>query len=289
MGRLNVSVIVPTHDRRRLLRRALDSIGGQTEPAAEVIVVDDGSEDGTAEMLRREYPDVVLIEQPNSGVSAARNRGIRASHSDWIAFLDSDDEWMPEKLARQRAALAVAPTARLCHTEEIWMRRGVRVNPMKKHAKRGGQIFESCLPLCCMSPSSVIVHRGIFEEVGTFDETLPACEDYDLWLRITHRYPVLFVDEPMVIKHGGHDDQLSRRYWGMDRFRIAALEKILATAALTAPQRAATERELSDKIEIYRTGAQKRGKRAEARRYGAKLRRLQQEQRPATDDGTQVA
>ena len=287
MGGLNVSVIVPTHDRHDLLPRALDSIVAQTRAPLELIVVDDGSKDGTAGMLRRRYPDVVLIEQSHGGVSSARNRGIEASRGDWIAFLDSDDEWLPKKLACQHAALETDPTALLCHTEEIWIRNGVRVNPMKKHAKRGGRIFESCLLLCCMSPSSVVVHRSVLENVGVFDERLPACEDYDLWLRITHRYPVLFVDEPLVIKHGGHGDQLSRRYWGMDRFRIAGLEKLLADVSLTIDQRAATESVLAEKIEIYRAGAEKRGRRAEARRYGAKLRRLQ---RGATgNDGARVA
>ncbi len=283
----SVSVIVPTHDRHDLLHRALDSIGAQTQAPLEVIVVDDGSKDGTAAMLRREYPDVVLIEQAHRGVSGARNRGIEGSRGDWIAFLDSDDEWLPQKLARQHAALETDPTARLCHTEEIWVRNGVRVNPMKKHAKRGGRIFESCLLLCCMSPSSVVVHRSVLEDVGVFDEALPACEDYDLWLRITNRYPVLFIDEPLVVKHGGHGDQLSRRYWGMDRFRIAALEKLLAGVSLTVDQRAAAERVLAEKIEIYRAGAEKRGRHAEARRYGAKLWRLQL---GATgDDGARVA
>lgn len=274
MAGLNVSVVVPTHDRRDLLCRALDSIAGQTRAPLEVIVVDDGSQDGTAAMLRREYPGVVLIEQAHGGVSSARNRGIARSRGDWVAFLDSDDEWMPEKLAQQHAALDIDSTARLCHTEEIWVRNGVRVNPKTKHAKRGGHIFEACLPLCCMSPSSVVVHRTVLEDVGVFDERLPACEDYDLWLRITNRYPVLFIAEPLVVKYGGHSDQLSRRYWGMDRFRIIALEKLLADVPLTIDQRAAVVRVLAEKIAIYRAGAEKRGRHAEARRYGAKLRRL---------------
>ncbi len=287
MGALSISVVVPTHDRRGLLHRALGSIAAQTRAPLEVVVVDDGSKDGTAAMVRRDYPDVVLIEQANGGVSAARNRGIERSRGDWIAFLDSDDEWLPEKLARQHAALEADPTARLCHTDEIWVRNGVRVNPMKKHPKRGGHIFESCLPRCCVSPSSVVVHRAVFEDVGVFDERLPACEDYDLWLRITHRYPVLFIAEALVVKYGGHSDQLSRRYWGMDRFRIIALEKLLADASLTIDQRAAAAGVLAEKVEIYRAGAEKRGRHAEARRYGAKLRRLRHG--AAGDDGARVA
>ena len=276
MDTLSFSVIVPTYNRGHLLPRALNSIAAQTQTPLEVIVVDDGSTDDTIAILRREYPDVVIFEETHRGVSAARNRGIQASRGDWIAFLDSDDEWLPEKLARQNAALVSTPTILLCHTEEVWVRNGVRVNPMKKHAKRGGAIFEDCLPLCCMSPSSVVVHREVLEDVGVFDESLPACEDYDLWLRITSRYPVVFIDEPLVVKHGGHNDQLSRRYWGMDRFRITALEKLLGSDSLNDTQRAVAERVCAEKIDIYRTGAKKRGRHDEARRYTVKLRRLQQ-------------
>ena len=276
MDTLSFSVIVPTYNRGHLLPRALNSIAAQTQTPLEVIVVDDGSTDDTIAILRREYPDVVILEETHRGVSAARNRGIQASRGDWIAFLDSDDEWLPEKLARQNAALVSTPTILLCHTEEVWVRNGVRVNPMKKHAKRGGGIFEDCLPLCCMSPSSVVVHREVLEDVGVFDESLPACEDYDLWLRITSRYPVVFIDEPLVVKHGGHNDQLSRRYWGMDRFRITALEKLLGSDSLNDTQRAVAERVCAEKIDIYRTGAKKRGRHDEARRYTVKLRRLQQ-------------
>lgn len=274
MGVLNVSVVVPTHDRRRMLRRALDSVRAQTLAPQQVIVVDDGSCDGTAAMVRRRYPDVELVCQRNAGVSAARNRGIARTAGDWIALLDSDDEWLPDKLAAQAKALRAAPDARICHTDEIWIRRGVRVNPRDKHAKHGGRIFTRCLPLCCMSPSSVLVQRALLDEVGCFDESLPACEDYDLWLRIACRHPVLLVDEPLVIKHGGHADQLSRRHWGLDRFRIRALEKLLAEAPLTAAQRAAAQETLRRKVEIFAGGAAKRGRHAEAERYRAKLGRV---------------
>lgn len=271
MGRLSVSVVIPTHDRRSLLPRALDSVRAQSLAPHEVVVVDDGSTDGTSEMLRHDFPEMTLLEQEQCGVSAARNRGIEHCTGDWIAFLDSDDEWLPDKLARQQAALGDHPGTLICHTDEIWMRRGTRVNPKKKHAKHGGSIFEHCLPLCCISPSSVLVHRSMFREVGLFDTTLPACEDYDLWLRITCRYEVVYVDEPLVVKHGGHADQLSRRHWGMDRFRIHALEKILADNVLSPRQRTAAGAALAAKIRVYGAGAAKRGKRDEAERYFAKI------------------
>ena len=268
-----VSVVIPTFNRASVITRALESILLQTRPPDEILVVDDGSTDDTAERVRAEFPGVRLIEQENRGVSAARNAGIRAATGTWIALLDSDDEWLAEKLDRQLRAVAanIEVDTVLCHTDEIWIRRGRRVNPMKKHRKLGGHIFEHCLPLCVISPSSALLHRRLFETVGWFDEDLPACEDYDLWLRVTARFPVLFIDEPLIVKHGGHDDQLSRRYWGMDRFRISALEKILAAATLSDADRAAAESMLAHKIAIYASGAQKRGKLAEARAYESRL------------------
>ncbi len=266
-----VSVIIPTRDRSNLVCRALESVYGQTTPPREVIVVDDGSTDGTAEIVSRRFPEATLLTSGGAGVSAARNYGISGSSGEWIALLDSDDEWLPSKLERQRDALARQPGLYVCHTDEIWVRRGVRVNPKKKHAKHGGHIFEHCLPLCCMSPSSMLLHRRVLDDVGLFDETLPVCEDYDLWLRITARYPVVLVDEALVVKYGGHDDQLSRRFWGMDRFRIRAIENILASAALSTEQQEAARRTLEEKVKVYVSGARKRGKLGEARAYGAKL------------------
>jgi len=279
---MNVSVIIPTHDRRRLLRRALDSVRAQSRPPEQVIVVDDGSRDGTAAMVRREYPDVELLRQPCRGVSAARNRGIEHATGDWIALLDSDDEWLPAKLERQLALLRQRPAERVCHTDEIWIRNGVRVNPGRRHAKRDGDIFRQCLRLCAMSPSSILLHRSVLEDVGLFDESLPACEDYDLWLRITSRYPVALVEEPLVRKYGGHADQLSRRHWGMDRFRVQALQKILAAGVLDGGQRDAAQRTLRRKLQILAAGAAKRGKHAAARRY---LAAVPSAPRPEVDGG----
>jgi glycosyltransferase involved in cell wall biosynthesis len=256
---MRISVIIPTHNRAHTLKRALDSVLQQTLPADEIIVVDDGSTDNTAELLQTEYPQAVYLQQANAGVSRARNAGINAARNDWLALLDSDDAWHPQKLERQAHALQTQPQYRLCHTDEIWIRNGKRVNPMNKHAKRGGYIFQHCLPLCAISPSSVLMHRDLLDEVGPFDETLPACEDYDLWLRITARYPVLYLDEALITKYGGHDDQLSRKHWGMDRFRIQALEKIINRGELNPEDRRAALEMLEQKLGILLTGARKRG------------------------------
>ena len=260
----SVAAIVPTRDRAALCARAVASVLAQTRPPDEVVVVDDGSEDGTAELLRARFAEVEVLETPPRGVSAARNRGIRATSSEWLAFLDSDDEWLPEKLETQVAALNAAPDFRLCHSDEIWIRNGRRVNPRRRHRKRGGFIFRHCLPLCAISPSAAVVHRSLFERVGLFDETLPICEDYDLWLRICARWPVLYVDRPLVIKHGGHADQLSRTE-APDRYRIRALAKALETGGLAAGDRRAAAAMLDQKITIYLGGVSKRGREAEAR------------------------
>jgi glycosyltransferase involved in cell wall biosynthesis len=241
-----------------LIARALDSVRAQTRKADEILVVDDGSTDDTARFVSEAYPEARLLRQENRGVSAARNAGIRASEGELVAFLDSDDEWLPRKLERQLEAMEASPDTLLCHTNEIWIRNGRRVNPMKKHEKSGGWIFEKALPLCVISPSSVLASRRLFDAVGLFDEDLPACEDYDLWLRVCAFHPVLFVDEPLLVKHGGHEDHLSRRHWGMDRFRIQALRKILDRDDLPEDYRRAAEAMLANKQEIFARGARKR-------------------------------
>ncbi len=258
----SISVIIPTRDRAGLLPRCLNSVFAQSLAPLEIIVIDDGSTDETRSLLARNYPQVRLLEGPGRGVSAARNTGIRAAAGDWLALLDSDDSWFPRKLERQAAALADNPGHRVAHTDEIWIRNGARVNPKLKHKKYGGWIFQRCLPLCVISPSSVMVHRQVFEQVGMFDENLPVCEDYDLWLRICARMPVLFIPEPLVTKYGGHADQLSRRYRGMDRYRILALDKVLNKANLSPADRRAAVDMLLSKAAIYLAGARKHGNRA---------------------------
>ena len=262
-----ISVVIPTFNRCGPLASALRSVEQQSRSADEVIVVDDGSQDETRAMLAEQFPQVCYLHQQNRGVSSARNLGITSARSEWIALLDSDDKWLPEKLANQLRLLDRLPDLLICHTEEIWVRNGRRVNPMRKHRKYGGAIFRHPLPLCVMSPSSVLIHRSLFERVGLFDESLPACEDYDLWLRICASHPVAFVDTPQIIKYGGHQDQLSRRFWGMDRFRLIALQKIIHSGSLDAEDRAAAKQMLVKKALILAKGAQKRGKYPEAEDY----------------------
>jgi len=209
-------------------------------------------------MILRDYPHALLHRQENTGVSSARNAGVALASGEWIAFLDSDDAWLPEKLERQLLALANEPELRLSHTDEIWIRNGKRVNQPKEYAKSGGDIYRRCLPLCCICPSSVLLRRDLFDVIGGFDETLSVCEDYDLWLRITAREPVHYLDQALVRKYGGHEDQLSTTTWGMDRYRIRALEKILSEKILSPKDQLLTKETLIKKLRILIAGARKR-------------------------------
>jgi glycosyltransferase involved in cell wall biosynthesis len=224
-----VSVIIATFNRGWILSEAVDSVLSQDYAPFELIVIDDGSTDDTAAILN-DYADSRLRVhfQPNRGVSAARNRGIPQSAGELIAFLDSDDLWLPGKISAQVLFFQEHPDALICQTEEIWIRNKVRVNPKNRHQKPSGDIFRPSLALCLVSPSAVMIRRSLLDEVGLFDETLPACEDYALWLRISCKHLVHLMDVPLILKRGGHEDQLSRAP-SLDRFRIRAIEKLLQT------------------------------------------------------------
>ena len=274
-------MVIPTFNRRELLLRALASVFAQTHPAQQVIVVDDGSTDGTGLAVRDTYPQVDYLWQPNRGVSSARNVGIGQATQPWIALLDADDEWLPTKLASQFERLQArseqtSSELKICHCEEIWIRNGRRVNSGKRHVKPEGDVFNESLVLCAMSPSSILIHRDVWAAIGLFDEQLPACEDYDLWLRIAARYPVALVKEPQIKKYGGHADQLSTAFWGMDRFRIRALQRLLRGRTLTASQYAAALATLTQKTEVYAAGASKRGRHEEVQRLQQALADLSQ-------------
>jgi len=263
-----VSVIIPTYNRSWCLSAAIDSILSQTFQNMELIVVDDGSTDETPALLSRYGSRLRCLRQTNQGVSAARNNGIQAASGALIAFLDSDDTWQPEKLARQVAFFNRQPAAKICQTEETWIRRGVRVNPKRRHRKPSGWIFEASLALCLVSPSAVMMRRELLEEIGGFDESLPACEDYDLWLRISLRHPIHLIDDALVVKRGGHEDQLSGAP-GLDRYRIQSLRQMIDRENLSPSQIHAVAAMLRKKCRIYAAGCRKRGKTQEAEEYEA--------------------
>jgi glycosyltransferase involved in cell wall biosynthesis len=261
-----VSVIIPTYNRSWCLAEAVDSVLSQNFSGFELIVVDDGSTDETPQLLKGYGDALRVLRQDNHGVSAARNAGIAASRAGLIAFLDSDDLWLPDKLGRQLEFFHSHADALICQTEELWVRNGCRVNPGKRHRKRGGMIFEPSLELCLVSPSAVMVRRELFDRVGLFDESLPACEDYDLWLRVSCRHPVHLIETPLIVKRGGHADQLSRTR-GLDQHRIESIAKLISGGFLTAAQRRAAVAALKQKCRVYAGGCRKRGRRAEADRY----------------------
>jgi glycosyltransferase involved in cell wall biosynthesis len=261
-----VSVIIPTFNRWPMAGEAVDSVLGQTYRDFELIVVDDGSSDGTAEKLLARHDGVRIIRQPHKGVSAARNAGARAAAGRYLAFLDSDDLWLPDKLALQHAFLESRPELKICQTEEIWIRRGIRVNPRKKHRKLEGDIFHASLDLCLVSPSAVMITGELFRKLGGFDESLPVCEDYDLWLRIAADHSIGLLPRALIIKRGGHADQLSTSLWGMDRYRIAALVKLLRDG-LGGEKRRWSIEALQRKTAVLSRGARKRGREEEAKSY----------------------
>jgi glycosyltransferase involved in cell wall biosynthesis len=255
---------------------AVESVLKQSKKNFELIVVDDGSNDRSIEELKRYGSLVTVLSQPQQGVAAARNLGVRWSSGKYLAFLDSDDLWFPRKLEIQMAFMERNPRVQICQTEEIWVRNGIRVNPKRRHHKPSGDIFRASLDLCLVSPSAVMMTRDLFLRVGGFDETFDVCEDYDLWLRIGVDTAVSLIPNPLVVKRGGHEDQLSRSTWGLDRFRILAIEKLLRSGLRGEKRRWALET-LAAKVAILAQGARKRGKEGEALTYEGIMSRVLQE------------
>ena len=263
-----ITAILPTWNRAEWLEKSIQSVLGQTFGDFELVVVDDASTDSTAEIIERYSGKIrTIVFSENRGVSAARNAAIKNSDSEWIAFLDSDDFWHPDKLQKQIAQTKMRPACPLHFTDEIWIRNGVRVNPKKKHQKKEGWIFQPSLALCLMAPSTVILRRELFEVHGLFDENLPVCEDYDLWLRLTAQHPVALLNEKLMTRHGGHADQLSRSDWGIDRYRVQSIQKILKTESLRPEDRTAAIRMLIEKCGILAKGFRKRGNLKEVEKY----------------------
>ena len=264
----SVTVILPTWNRAEWLETAIESVLTQTFRDYELIVVDDASTDSTAEIFERYFGKIrFIILTKNRGVSAARNAAVLKSDSEWIAFLDSDDYWHPEKLQKQIKQTIIQQRIPIHFTDEIWIRNGIRVNPKKKHQKREGWIFQPSLALCLMAPSTVLLRRELLEVHGMFDERLPVCEDYDLWLRLCAQHPVALLNEKLMTRHGGHADQLSQRERGIDRYRVQSINKILKTEILKPDDRLSAIRMLQKKCRILIQGFHKRDNMIEVRNY----------------------
>jgi glycosyltransferase involved in cell wall biosynthesis len=262
-----VSVIIPTHNRAGFLAQAIDSVLAQTYTNFELIVVDDGSTDETHALLASYGTALINLHQENQGPAAARNTGIRAASHPLLAFLDSDDRFVKNKLALQVAAMEAQPDLLISHTQETWFRNGQHLNQKKRHAKENGDIFARSLELCVVGMSTVMARRELFDLVGLFDESYPCCEDYELWLRASCSHPFLLVDVPLTVKHGGRPDQVSVQFkTGMDRFRIRALEKLLSFIPLSSDQSRLVREELVRKAVMYGNGCLKHGRHEEGHR-----------------------
>lgn len=279
-----ISIIIPSYNRAEFLKEAIQSVLDQdyfscdSEASLfELLVIDDGSTDQTKTVVDSFSSPIVYRYQDHKGVSAARNLGIELSRGDYVAFLDSDDLWKKDKINVQMSLMNSLPQTRVCYTEEIWIRNMVFVNPKKKHQKYSGWIFEKVLPLCLLSLSSTLFHRSVFKEVGIFDENLPVCEDYDLGIRVALRYPIHLITKPLIIKRGGHSDQLSRKYWGMDEFRVRALEKAFLMD-LSLLQREQVRGELIKKCRILISGFGKRNKMSEVNYYSDLIEKYEEKQ-----------
>jgi glycosyltransferase involved in cell wall biosynthesis len=282
-----VSVIIPTYNRWPMVAEAVESVLEQAYSFFEIIVVDDGSTDGTRERLKKYGSSVVIISRQRSGVAASRNYGVSIAQGRYVAFLDSDDLWRPQKLGIQTLFMEQHPEVQVCQTEEIWIRRGARVNPKAKHAKPSGDIFRRSLDLCLVSPSGVMMTKDLLNQVGGFDERFPVCEDYDLWLRIAKDHAIPLIPQPLVVKRGGHADQLSHSIWGMDRYRVQSLRNLLRSGLLGEKRRWTLET-LHRKILILSQGARKRGKRHEAAAYEAILSEFLREELDVGDGDSPI-
>lgn len=260
---MRISVVIPTYNRGYCIERAINSVLCQTFSAAEIIVVDDGSTDNTSDILSQFKVEIKIIKQENRGVSSARNAGIREAEGEWISLLDSDDEWMPNKLKEDKIFHDQNKLLNIFQCEEIWIRNGIRVNPKKKHQKKGGWIFLDCLPLCIVSPSAVIFKKSLWQEINGFDEQFAVCEDYDMWLRVARSYEIGLNNKPGVIKYGGHADQLSRIYPIMDEYRVRALEKHIKDDSLNPDLKLFVINEALKKVKIILNGAEKRNTNSE--------------------------
>ncbi len=274
-----VSVVLPVHNRASMVAEALESIRDQTLSPDEIIVVDDGSTDQSAARAR-DFAGVRVITQAHRGVAAARNRGIRSSSHSLVAFLDSDDLWHPRKLEKQKAFMDRNRGYPLSHTDELWVRNGCRVNRGTRYAKSGGAVFARSVEVCFIAASTVMIRRRLFEEIGWFDESLPACEDYDFWLRTTCRHEVGYLPEPLATRREGHGDQLSHTVRFLDRFRIIALVNLLRQENLGSGERTLARKALSHKAAIVTRGLRKKGLSAEIEKLRAMVDEVCSSTRP---------
>ena len=193
-----VSIIIPTFNRRDHITIALDSVLAQTYKDYEIIIIDDGSSDDTKEVLKPYQDNIRYFYQENKGIPITRNKGIREAQGQYIAFLDSDDYWLSEKLERQIACFKKNPHYGMVATRCSSITQDGRFRERNRPGK-SGWILNDLFKANFIRTSSAMIKKECFEKVGFFDESLPECEEYDLWLRIATRYPVGFINKPLTV------------------------------------------------------------------------------------------
>ncbi len=221
-----VSVIIPVYNRTFSIRDALESVFIQSIKPSEIIVIDDGSSFDMALYLKNYMQHIHLIKlNENKGVSFARNTGIKAASGDYIAFLDSDDLFLPKKLEYQINYM-VENGLYISHTDEFWYRKDRWVNQGKNNNRYGGYIFDKIIDKCRISPSSLIVHKSVFDEAGYFDEDLRVCEDYEIALRFALKYKIGYLEKKLIIKRAVEENSLSANIEHIEYIRYKILEKM---------------------------------------------------------------
>jgi glycosyltransferase involved in cell wall biosynthesis len=263
---MTVSAVIPVYNRPGMLREAYSSCIGQNYNDLEVIIVDDGSEP-PVEVDVSDNTRVIRVSHTGRP-GMLRNIGVQAARGRYIAFLDSDDLWLPGKIPAQLRFFRDNPDIRICHTREKWIRSGRTVSQRGQNHRRRGHIFPDSLVKCIIGPSTAMMERALYRETGGFREDITVAEDYEYWLRITCREAVGYLDEPYTVKRAGDWDQLSES-GPIEYYRIAALKKLLDSGYLPGSCKEAAAKEFSRKCLIYARGCFKRGKAEEGKKYQA--------------------
>ena len=232
-----VSVIIPTYNSAHYVTEAVDSVLGQSYRDFEIVVIDDGSTDDTRSVMSRYGSPVRYLRQPNGGVAEARNRGIEESRGRYVAFLDADDTWAPNKLEQQVEALRNDPGRKACYTAVTVT--DADLTPVSvTRSRRRGRAMEDLLYLGNVvgTPSTVICERALLQSAGGFDLSLSQCADWDMWIRLAARTDFLYLDEPLV-KYRVHATNMSRNAALLEEDSLRVLEKSFDMPGLPAALR----------------------------------------------------
>ena len=268
-----VSAVIPVYNRLELLKEAAGSVFRQTWKDLELIIADDGSDSRIRQWEKELYSEklpipVKFIYLSHTGFPGlVRNRGAEAASGQYLAFLDSDDLWLPEKIEKQVRFFKENPSLKIVHTREKWDRNGKEVSQSGQKHKRSGDIFSDALKKCIIGPSTVMIQKDYFYSLGGFREDLEIAEDYELWLRITAESSIGYIDEQLTVKRAGYCEQLSEKYGQIEIFRLKALHTLIGNGAFSAERKYAAKEEFRNKAKIYAAGCRKRGRNEEAEFY----------------------